>query len=112
MRNELPPLECDTEAYLKARVKALGGECLKFVSPGTAGVCDRLLLLPNGVTAFVELKRLGEAPTALQDRFIRRCHTLGHNAFVASTVAAVEGVLLNLEFEMGIRQMAEEVCDD
>lgn len=98
------PAESGVESHLRRRVKALGGDCLKFVSPGNAGVSDRLVLLPHGVSAFVELKRLGEAPAPLQERFIRRCHTLRHLAFVASTVAGVDAVVTALEREMQKRQ--------
>ncbi len=33
-----------------------GGICPKFTSPGSAGMPDRLLLLPQGRMAFVEVK--------------------------------------------------------
>ena len=103
MRSDAP-VESSVESHLRSRVKALGGDCLKFVSPGNAGVSDRLVLLPHGVSAFVELKRLGEAPAPLQERFIRRCHALGHLAFVASTVAGVDALVTALEREMQERQ--------
>ena len=44
------------ERTLRNEIKRQGGWCLKFVSPGTAGVPDRICLLPGGVIAFVELK--------------------------------------------------------
>nr|MDD6336208.1 VRR-NUC domain-containing protein [bacterium] len=49
-----------TEAQIEARmvrmVKARGGLCYKFVSPGTAGVPDRIIITPTGRVVFVELK--------------------------------------------------------
>lgn len=48
--------EKDIEKYLKEKVEKLGGLCLKWVSPGTTGVPDRILILPEGITIFVELK--------------------------------------------------------
>jgi hypothetical protein len=48
--------EKQVEQYLKKRVEALGGLCMKFVSPGRRGVCDRLVLSENGFTYYVELK--------------------------------------------------------
>ena len=65
------------ESYLTDRVKSLGGKCLKFVSPGTAGVSDRLIVLPNLAPAFFELKRLGETPEPLQAKLIRDRTKLG-----------------------------------
>ena len=47
------------ERALRDAIKKQGGWCLKFVSPGMAGVPDRICLLPGGVIAFVELKAPG-----------------------------------------------------
>ena len=48
------------ESYIEARlvegVKRLGGMCLKFVSPGTLGVPDRIVITAKGRIIFVELK--------------------------------------------------------
>lgn len=54
------------EAYLRDRIKAVGGKAYKFVSPGNSGVPDRLVLLPGGRSIFVELKAPGKEPTAKQ----------------------------------------------
>lgn len=51
--------ESTVERVLQKSIKAQGGWCLKFTSPGTAGVPDRVCLLPGGVLAFVELKAPG-----------------------------------------------------
>lgn len=50
-------LEKEVEAYLVHAIETLGGYCLKFVSPGHAGVPDRVCLLPYGLVVFVELKK-------------------------------------------------------
>ena len=46
----MPELEKVIERKLRDGVKKLGGgaQCLKFESPGTSGVPDRLILLPGG----------------------------------------------------------------
>ena len=49
-------LEKEVEKYLVREVKKLGGLCYKFVSPGNAGVPDRLVLLPELPAILVELK--------------------------------------------------------
>lgn len=54
------------EAYLRDKVKAAGGKAYKFVSPGNAGVPDRLVCFPGGRMAFVELKAPGKSSTPLQ----------------------------------------------
>lgn len=48
--------ESEIEARLVRAVKAKGGLCYKFVSPGNPGVPDRIVITPNGRTIFVELK--------------------------------------------------------
>lgn len=48
--------ESTIEAKLVKAVKAAGGLCYKFVSPGNPGVPDRIVILPGGRTIYVELK--------------------------------------------------------
>lgn len=49
-------LERDVEKLLVQGVKKLGGRAYKWVSPGEAGVPDRLVFLPGGRILIVELK--------------------------------------------------------
>lgn len=70
--------EKDIEAYLVKKVKESGGRAYKFVSPGNTGVPDRLVLLPKGVTVFVELKAPGKKSTDLQLVQQKRIKDLGH----------------------------------
>ena len=60
--------EKEVEQKLVKAVKLAGGFCLKFTSPGFDGVPDRLVLLPRGRIAFIELKAPGKKPRALQKR--------------------------------------------
>ncbi len=69
------------EAYLRDRVKAWGGIAYKFVSPGNAGVPDRLVLLPGGHVVFVELKAPGKTSTPLQVRQQERIGRLGFTVY-------------------------------
>lgn len=49
--------------------------------PGvTAGVPDDLFLLPGGRAVFIEFKRPGKAPTALQFEKLRKANELGFYA--------------------------------
>lgn len=50
-------LEKEIEAKLREMVEERGGMCLKWTCPGWAGVPDRIVLLPGGRIAFVELKK-------------------------------------------------------
>lgn len=60
------PLEKDLERKVVAYAKSVDVLCYKFSSPSHRGVPDRVLLGPNGKVGFLELKRLGQRPTALQ----------------------------------------------
>lgn len=44
------------ERKLCEGVRRLGGRAYKLISPGCAGLPDRLICLPNGTVFFVELK--------------------------------------------------------
>ena len=61
-------LERDVERRLVQAVRASGGLALKFVSPGMAGVPDRIILFPGGRAAFCEVKAPGRKPRPLQRR--------------------------------------------
>jgi len=54
------------EAYLRDRVKAVGGKAYKFISPGNNGVPDRLVVIPGLPDFFVEAKAPGKKSTSLQ----------------------------------------------
>jgi hypothetical protein len=72
-------LERDIERYLVRRVKGLGGVAYKFVSPSNRGVADRLVVLPQGVVWFVEVKKEGGRMSTLQELFKRDMLALGQN---------------------------------
>ena len=61
-------IEKDVEQHLRKKVKSeLRGMALKFVSPGFAGVPDRIVLLPGGRVVFVETKAPGKKLRRLQE---------------------------------------------
>jgi len=61
-------LEKEIECKLKSAVKNMGGIAFKFTAPGINGVPDRLVLLPHGKIAFIELKAPGRKMRPLQVR--------------------------------------------
>lgn len=69
--------EKDVESALVKRVKALGGLCEKFTSPGRRSVPDRIITMPGGQIIFVELKRPNAKPTEAQKRDHERRRELG-----------------------------------
>jgi hypothetical protein len=80
-------LERLIESVLVNAVRLCGGWALKFVSPGTRGVPDRLCLLPvapehieivGRYVRFAEVKQTGKKPTAIQERVHNRLRALGY----------------------------------
>ena len=58
--------ETQIEQKLILMIKKQGGIAPKFTSPGFDGMPDRLVLLPMGRMAFVEVKAPGQKPRPLQ----------------------------------------------
>lgn len=85
--------EKDIEKYLRESIKQAGGECLKWVSPGTAGVPDRIVIWPDGRIVFVELKRPFEKPRPVQRVVLRRLYHLGCRVVVMDNRKSVEGFI-------------------
>lgn len=82
-------LERDIERALVRRVKALGGLCEKFTSPGRRSVPDRIVTLPGGRIIFVEVKSCGKKPTPGQFKDHERRRALGCDVRVIDTMEAV-----------------------
>nr|DAX57994.1 MAG TPA: Nuclease [Caudoviricetes sp.] len=86
-------LESIIEKYLVSEVKKMGGTAYKFVSPGHAGIPDRICLLPNGTLFFVELKATGKLTRPLQDRQIEKIRAYGQRVYVADSTEKIDGIL-------------------
>ena len=89
-------LEKTIENKLTLAVKKAGGIAVKFVSPSFAGVPDRLVLLPDGVIAFVELKAPGQKPRPLQEARHRLLRRLGFKVYVIDSEEQIEWMLYEL----------------
>ena len=89
-------LEKTIEHKLAVTVKKHGGIAVKFVSPNYDGMPDRLVLLPDGVFAFVELKAPGEIPRPLQRARHRKLRSLGFKVYVIDSIDGIGGMLHEL----------------
>lgn len=69
------------ESELTAGVKAQGGMCIKF-APITAGVPDRIVILPGGRIYFIELKKPGGKVRAIQTVIHRKFALRGVNVVI------------------------------
>ena len=84
--------EREVEAHLVAVVKSLGGECRKVRWIGRQGAPDRLVMLPQGVLHWVELKRPGGKLEAHQAREHRRMLAMGQRVLVLDTIDKIDEV--------------------
>ena len=85
--------EKEIENQLVSQVKKIGGIAPKFVSPGFAGMPDRLVLIPDGHIAFVELKAPGKKPRPLQLARHRLLRLLGFRVYVIDRAEQIGGML-------------------
>lgn len=69
--------ERDIEKWMREKIEQLGGQFMKWVSPGNDGVPDRIAILPGGKVYFIELKKDGETPRKLQVWQQNRLRRLG-----------------------------------
>ena len=81
------------EAKLVQAVRTKGGLAPKFTSPGFDGVPDRLVLLPSGKIAFIELKAPGKTLRPLQVRRKRQLEALGFSVYCIDRPEQIETVL-------------------
>ena len=86
-------MEKEVEKKLVTAVQLMNGVAVKFVSPGFAGMPDRLVLLPGGRMAFVEVKRPGEQPRPLQKARHRMLQRLGFKVYVLDSVEKIGGII-------------------
>ena len=86
--------EKELERKLVQKVKSSGGFALKFTSPGFDGMPDRIVLLPHGKLAFVEVKRHGMKPTTLQASRHGMLQRLGFLVFVLNRAEQI-GVIIS-----------------
>ena len=81
------------EQKLTLMVKKRGGICPKFVSPGFDGMPDRIVLLPDGHMAFVEVKAPGEKPRPLQKARHKLLRGLGYRVYVLDNAEQIGEIL-------------------
>lgn len=81
------------ERKLVATVKSMGGIAVKMSCPGFDGMPDRLVLLPNGLSGFVEVKAPGEKPRALQKSRHELLRRLGFKVYVLDDIGQIGGII-------------------
>lgn len=84
--------ERDIEKWMREKIEQLGGQFMKWVSPGNDGVPDRIAILPGGGVYFIELKTDQGHSTRIQEWQQQRLRRLGCN------VREVRGMTEALQF--------------
>ena len=85
--------EKQIERKFVQEVKAQGGICPKWVSPGFDGVPDRLVFLPGCHFGLVEVKAPGKKPRPIQKARHRLLKQLGFQVFVLDDIQQIGGIL-------------------
>ena len=88
--------ERNIETYLRDQVRKAGGWAPKWTSPGNNGVPDRIVIMPGGRMAFVELKAPGKKPTQLQLVQHERLRALGCDVRVIDSREGVDELIKEL----------------
>ncbi|EFM10152.1 VRR-NUC domain protein [Paenibacillus curdlanolyticus YK9] len=100
--------ERDIETYLREKVRAAGGKAYKWTSPGNAGVPDRIVMLPGGRVAFVELKAPGKKATPLQVNQQRTISNLGLPVTVIDSKAGADAFISRMQAAGGLPTWPEQ----
>ena len=107
------------ERKLVETVGRMGGYALKLTSPGMAGFPDRLVLLPKGKMAFVEMKAPGQKPRPMQSFRHVSLRCLGYRVYVIDSVQKIyealeelaperinaQGVILDRKVSPGVQRL-------
>ncbi|MCM8710823.1 VRR-NUC domain-containing protein [Clostridium sp. SYSU_GA19001] len=83
--------ESKIEKALKNKVEEMGGMALKFVSPGMAGIPDRIVLIPKGSVVFIELKAPGKKLRPLQLKRKSQLELLGFKVYIIDSLQGIDG---------------------
>ena len=88
------------EKKLVQSVKSAGGIAPKLVCPSFDGMPDRLVLLPTGIIAFVEVKRYGEKPRPLQEARHELLRRLGFDVYILDDGEQIPGLLTEIRGDL------------
>lgn len=84
------------EKALKKKVEQSNGLAIKFISPSLVGIPDRLLLMPNGIVGFVEVKRPGGKLRRIQKKRIQQLTELGFKCFILDDIEMIDLMIKEL----------------
>lgn len=85
------------ERKLVEAVKANGGMCIKLLCDNLLGLPDRMVLMPHGKIAFVELKTTGRKPRRIQVFMHKKLRALGFRVDVIDTTEGINNFIKNIQ---------------
>jgi Holliday junction resolvase len=91
--------ESEIEKILVREVKKLGGKAYKWVSPGNDGVPDRIVVFPNKMPVFVELKTDTGKLSALQKVQCKKLLDLGQRVEIVYGIDGLSQFFQDMGFE-------------
>lgn len=74
--------EASVERKLRLMVRRLNGRAIKLRNTGVRGEVDRIIVLPNAITVWAEVKKPGEKPRAEQRRVHAWLRRRGHRVMI------------------------------
>lgn len=83
-------MEKQIEKRFKREVEKCGAIAVKFISPGMAGVPDRLVLLNGGRAIFAEIKAEGETLRPLQVKRAKQLRAKGFRVYCIDSDSAID----------------------
>lgn len=87
------------EAKLRKEVEKRGGMALKLLSQMHRGLPDRMVLMPQGLQYFVEMKSTGKTPTKLQLHCHKQLRDLGYTVVVIDSTKGLDDFLYIIDIE-------------
>jgi len=91
------PPESKIEAYLREQCARRGWAAMKWVSPGNAGVPDRIIIGPACGPVAVEVKTKGGRLAPLQRGMHAYLASLGWKPYVVWTYGDIDNMISELE---------------
>ena len=89
----MPKLESTLEGQFSRLAKQYHALFIKVVSPGMAGMPDRMLMKGNGQIIFVELKQPGKKPDVRQEAVHATLRRWGMRVEVVDNIQQAVGLL-------------------
>lgn len=93
--------EREVEKHLEDEVEKLGGKCVKFLPDFMPGMPDRIIVLPNKVLVWCELKKpKGGKLSSLQKLRHKWLRSMGQEVFVVWTKEQADDLCRDLAERM------------